>query len=147
MTIERVGHVVLKVRNLERSVPFYRDVLGLREVARLGRRMVFFSATGENHHDVALLAVGDAAPLAAGEGVGLYHVALRIGDHLDALRAAKAHLEAHGVPIAGVSDHRVSQSIYLSDPDGNGLELYVDADPALWRNDPTAVATVEPLRI
>ncbi|MBI4245695.1 MAG: VOC family protein [Candidatus Rokubacteria bacterium] len=147
MTVERVGHVVLKVRNLERSVPFYRDVLGLREVARLGRRMVFFSATGENHHDVALLAVGDAAPLAAGEGVGLYHVALRIGDHLDALRAAKAHLEAHGVPIAGVSDHRVSQSIYLSDPDGNGLELYVDADPALWRNDPTAVATVEPLRI
>lgn len=147
ITVERVGHVVLKVRNLERSVPFYRDVLGLREVARLGRRMVFFSATGENHHDVALLAVGDAAPLAAGEGVGLYHVALRIGDHLDALRAAKAHLEAHGVPIAGVSDHRVSQSIYLSDPDGNGLELYVDADPAVWRNDPSAVATVEPLRI
>jgi catechol 2,3-dioxygenase len=145
--VERVGHVVLKVRSLERSVPFYRDVLGLREVARLGDRMVFFSATGENHHDLALLQVGEVAVRPPREAVGLYHVALKIGDDLDRLRAAKAHLEAHGVEIAAISDHRVSQSIYLSDPDGNGLELYVDADPAVWRREPGAVATVGPLRL
>lgn len=145
--VERVGHVVLKVRSLERSVPFYRDALGLREVARLGQRMVFFSATGDNHHDLALLQVGDSAMVPARDAVGLYHVALKIGDSLDALRAAKSHLEAHGVAIAGLSDHRVSQSIYLSDPDGNGLELYIDADPSVWRQNPAAVATVGPLEL
>jgi catechol 2,3-dioxygenase len=147
ITIEKVGHVVLKVRSLERSVPFYRDVLGLKEVARLRGRMVFFSATGDNHHDLALLEVGDGAPASQREGVGLYHVALKIGDTLDQLRAAKAQLEAHGVGITGISDHRVSQSIYLEDPDGNGLELFVDADPAVWRRDPAAVATVGPLTL
>jgi catechol-2,3-dioxygenase len=150
IAIRRVGHVVLKVRSLARSVPFYRDVLGLRQVADLdGRwgRMVFFSATGENHHDVALLEVGEEAPVPPRNAVGLYHVALKIGDRLDDLRAAKAHLEAHGVRIAGVSDHRVSQSLYLADPDGHGLELYVDADPAVWRSDPTSVATVAPLSL
>lgn len=144
--IQRVGHVVLKVRSLERSVPFYRDVLGLREVARLWGRMVFFSATGENHHDLALLEVGDQAPRPPQEAVGLYHVALKIGGGLDALRAAKAVLDRHGVRTR-LADHRVSQSLYLNDPDGNGLELYVDADPAIWQTDPGAVATVEPLTL
>src|SRR5919197_5208704 len=102
--IQRVGHVVLKVRSLERSVPFYREVLGLREVARLGDHMVFFSATGENHHDLAILAVGDEAPSTPRGAVGLYHVALKIGDSVDALRRAKAKLELDGVRIAGISD-------------------------------------------
>jgi catechol 2,3-dioxygenase len=109
--------------------------------------MVFFSATGANHHDLAILEVGAEAPAPPPNAVGLYHVALKIGDSLAALRAAKAHLEAHGVRILGVSDHRVSQSIYTADPDGNTVELFVDADPAIWRADPTSVATVEPLRI
>jgi catechol-2,3-dioxygenase len=68
--------------------------------------------------------------------VGLYLVALRIGHSLEELRAAKAHLEAHGVEELRLRDHTVSQSIYLNDPDGNGLELYVDADPGIWRKDP-----------
>jgi catechol 2,3-dioxygenase len=155
ISVERVGHVVLKVRSLERAVPFYRDVLGLKEVARFGGqatlrsgvRMVFFSATGENHHDLALLEVGADAPAAAPNAVGLYHVALKIGDSLDDLRAAKAHLEAHAATILGISDHRVSQSIYLSDPDGNTIEVYVDGDPAIWRKDPASVATVGPLAL
>ena len=153
--VQGVGHVVLKVRDIERSVAFYRDVLGLREVARYegkttrggGARMAFFSATGANHHDLAVLEVGPDAPLAAPNAAGLYHVALKIGDSLDALRAAKAHLDAQGVRILGISNHRVSQSIYLADPDGNGLELMVDADPAIWRENPAAVATVEPLAL
>lgn len=144
--VQRVGHVVLKVRDLERSARFYTEVLGLREVARLGGRMAFFSA-GDNHHDLAVLEVGPDATAPSRDAVGLYHVALKIGDRLDDLRAAKRHLEAAGVPILAIRDHRVSQSIYFADPDGNGLELYVDADPAIWRGDPATVATVEPLEL
>jgi catechol 2,3-dioxygenase len=153
ISVKGVGHVVLKVRDLERSVAFYRDVLGLTEVARFAPRatrgagMAFFSATGANHHDVALLEVGRDAPAPPSHAVGLYHVALKIGDSLDALRDAKAHLDAHGVPIHGVSDHRVSQSIYLSDPDGNPLEIFVDADPRIWQDDPASVASVQPLAL
>ena len=147
ISVRGVGHVVLKVRDRERSARFYRDVIGLKEVARLGDRMVFFSATGRNHHDLAVLEVGPNAAPAAPAGVGLYHVALKIGDSLEDLRRAKAHLEAHGVQRVRISDHRVSQSIYLDDPDGNGLELFVDADPAIWRENPAAVAHVEPLEL
>ena len=111
INVKNVGHVVLKVRDLERSVRFYRDVLGLKDVARgtFGRPMVFFSATRENHHDLALFEVGpDAAPSEKNQ-VGLYHVALRIGHSLEELRAAKAHLEAHGVEELRLRDHTVSQ--------------------------------------
>ena len=143
INVRSIGHVVLKVRDLERSTRFYRDVLGLREVARgtFGRPMVFLSATGENHHDIGLYDVGSDAPSPDDKSVGLYHVALKIGDSLDELRAAKTHLETHDIADLRLRDHRVSQSIYLSDPDGNHLELYVDADPAVWREDPAAVAT------
>jgi catechol 2,3-dioxygenase len=146
--VSGVGHVVLKVRDLERAARFYRDVLGLKEVARanFGRPMAFFSA-GDNHHDLAVLEIGAEASVPGPRTVGLYHVALRIGTTLDELRAAKAHLETHGIADLRLSDHRVSQSIYLNDPDGNGIELYVDADPAIWREDPTAVASVGPLAL
>jgi catechol 2,3-dioxygenase len=137
---------VLKVRNLDRSIAFYAGVLGLKEVARLGQRMVFFSA-GANHHDLAILEVGEDAPAPPEMGVGLAHVAFKIGGSLEALRQAKAHLEARAVPIRGIRDHRVSQSIYTEDPDGTVVELYVDADPAIWAQDPSTVATVEPLSL
>ena len=147
--VQKVGHVVLKVRDIERSAAFYRDVIGLREVARgeFAAKMVFFSATGENHHDLALAEVGRDAPDAPPQAVGLYHVALKIGDSLDTLRAAREHLEAHGVTRLRIVDHRVSQSIYLTDPDGHGIELYVDADPRLWRDDPRSVANAIPLTL
>jgi catechol 2,3-dioxygenase len=146
INVQGVGHVVLKVRSLERAVQFYGHVLGLKEVGRLGTKMAFFSA-GTNHHDLAVLEVGAGAALPDRGAVGLYHVALKIGDDLEALRAAKAHLDAHGVEILALREHRVSQSIYLNDPDGNGLELFVDADPAIWRDDPSRVATTEPLQL
>jgi len=146
INVQGVGHVVLKVRNLERSVQFYTRVLGLKEVGRLGTKMAFFSA-GHNHHDLAVLEVGAAATFPDRGAVGLYHVALKIGDDLETLRSAKAHLDAHGIEILALREHRVSQSIYLNDPDGNGLELFVDADPAVWRDDPSRVATTEPLQL
>lgn len=146
MHIQALGHVVLKVRNLERSVQFYRDILGIREVARYRGAMVFFSF-GSNHHDLALLQLGEQASHPAETDVGLYHVAFKVGDTLDELRACKAHLERHGVTILGTSDHNVSQSVYIQDPDGIDIELYVDADPALWKDNPEAVAVVRPLRL
>lgn len=146
--VRNVGHVVLKVRDIERSARFYRDVLGLKEVARghFGRPMAFFS-TGDNHHDVAVMEMGPHAPAPAAEATGLYHVALRIGTTLDELRAARAHLQAHGVTQMRLRDHVVSQSIYVEDPDGNMVELYVDADPSTWRDTPEAVATSRPLSL
>jgi catechol 2,3-dioxygenase len=145
--VERVGHVVLKVRSLERSVPFYRDELGLREVGRYGGNMVFFSATGENHHDLGLLEIGDDARPPDERAVGLVHVALKIGDQLNDLRAAKAQLNANRVSILRIEDHRVSRSIYIADPDGNEIELYVDEDPLIWAKDPSAVASVAPFEL
>ena len=149
ISVRKVGHVVLKVRDLDRSAAFYRDVIGLKEVARgqFTAKMVFFSATGENHHDLALAEVGTDAPEAPANAVGLYHIALKIGDTLDELRAARTHLEAQGDTKLRLVDHRVSQSIYLSDPDGHGIELYVDADPSIWQGDPASVAHAEPLRL
>lgn len=144
MNLPRLGHAVVRVRSLERSLPFYREVLGLREVARHGEDMAFLSF-GDSHHDLALLQVGEAAAKADPRAVGLHHLAFKVGDGLAALRDWRDRLQAMGVAILGQSDHRVSQSLYLRDPDGILLELYVDADPALWREDPSAVAHVGPL--
>lgn len=143
MQVKALGHVVLKVRSLEKSVPFYRDVLGLKEVARYRGAMVFFSL-GASHHDLALMEIGPA-PAPGSHSVGMYHFALKVGDTLEELRRWRDHLAANGVPVLGMSDHRVSQSLYLRDPDGIEIELYVDADPSIWKHDPAAVATIEPL--
>ena len=149
----RLGHVVLRVRSLAISVPFYTGVLGLREVARLdgperdivGGELAFFSF-GSNHHDLALLESPQTRP-ADPQCAGLAHVALRIGDHIDTLQAFHAHLRELGVALERSRDHEVSQSLYLRDPDGLLIEVYVDADPALWAAHPEAVATVRPLLV
>jgi len=146
MRINKLGHAVLKVRSLAVSVPFYRDVLGLNEVARYGASMAFFSC-GDNHHDLALLEIGAQAAPPMDRQVGLYHLAFKVGESLDELRECRDHLAAHGVAIVGQADHRVSQALYCHDPDGILIELYVDADPAIWRDDPGAVAHVGALRL
>ena len=147
--VTALGHVVLKVQDLDRSAAFYREVLGLREVARdPADRMAFFTVAGAgNHHDLALVELGPDAARPEPHAVGLAHVAFKVGDRLDALRAMRARLDQHGVPLLGTSDHLVSQSLYFADPDGNVLECYVDGDPALWRENPRIVATTRPLTL
>jgi catechol 2,3-dioxygenase len=146
MGAKALGHAVLRVRDLDRSLAFYRDLLGLREVARYGAQMVFLSC-GENHHDLALQQIGKSAPDSNPAAVGLYHLAFKVGDSLRDLIEMKAKLEAAGVQILGASDHRVSKAIYVLDPDSIEIELYTDEDPAIWKASPQAVATVKPLAI
>jgi catechol 2,3-dioxygenase len=137
---QEVGHVVLRVRELERSIPFY-ELLGFRKVDQIGNMMAFFTATGANHHDLGLQAVGPNAPQPAPNAVGLYHVAIRLPSD-DHVRAAYRRLAAAGVEIVGSSDHGVSHSIYIRDPDGIELELYADVPG--WKDQHEQVATIRP---
>lgn len=142
MQVKELGHVVFFVRSLEKSVHFYRDILGFKpiEATEAPQGFAMFSS-GRTHHELLLIEVGPNAPAPPrGRRAGLYHIGIKIGDSLDELRAAKAELEAAGVPILGMSDHYVSKSLYLQDPDGNEVEVFID-DPAInWRENPTAVA-------
>jgi len=146
LRVQGLGHVVLKVRDLKRSVPFYRDVLGLKEVGHFGDRMVFFAVV-DNHHDIALLQTRADARRAPKDSPGLAHVALKIGDSLEQLRAARAWLETNGVEIRRIRDHIVSRSIYFPDPDGNEIEVFVDNEKKVWLDDPELVATSKELAL
>jgi len=142
MHIVELGHVVLYVRDLERSRQFYRDVLGFPEVVGgqpINSPAAAFS-TGRTHHELLLIEVGPgAASLPSGRQVGMYHIGLKIGDDDQALRDAIATLRDHGVAIGGMSDHHVSHSLYIADPDGNEIELYIDVPGVDWRSDPSLV--------
>jgi catechol 2,3-dioxygenase len=145
MKVQALGHAVLKVRSLERAEQFYNGMLGMPIAARHQTMPMTFFTLG-NHHDLAILAVGDDAPDAPRNAPGLYHIALKVGDTLDELRAVKDHLEQNGVKIDATIDHVVSKSIYIRDPDGNGVELYVDASD-VWKEDPQQVAQGAPLAL
>ena len=147
MQVKELGHVVLFVRDLEKSVHFYRDILGFHAIEMEGMHGAAVFSSGRTHHELLLIEVGPNAPTPSkGRRAGLYHIGLKIGDSLDELKAAKAELEAAGVPIVGMSDHYVTKSLYLLDPDGNEVEIYADGDPAVWRENPAAVvAPTRPL--
>jgi catechol 2,3-dioxygenase len=148
MEVKELGHVVLYVRNVERSRKFYRDVLGWREIAGFEGAVAAFSS-GRTHHELLLIEVGeDATPIPQGRRVGMYHFGLKVGETDDELREAIRGCQQNGVTIVGASDHTVTHSLYILDPDGNEIELYIDVQPALWKDDPQAVlAPVRPLRI
>jgi len=146
MKAHYLGHVVFYVRDLERSLGFYRDLLGFKEVGRVFNGTAAALTSGRTHHELLLIQVGDAPGPPKGPHRGLYHIGIKVGDSLDELRIAKQELEQTGVSIDGMSDHTVSQSLYLKDPDGNEVELYVDADEAIWKNNPSAVLSpIKPL--
>ena len=148
MEVKELGHIVLYVRDLDRSRHFNRDVLGWKQVTEMGDMAAIFSS-GRTHHELLLLEVGpSAAPVPAGRRLGLYHFGLKVGETDDELREALDTLRREEVPIAGMADHTVTHSLYITDPDGNEIELYIDVQPETWRDDPTAViASTKPLRL
>lgn len=148
MKVHYLGHVVFYVKDLEQSLIFYRDLLGFQEVGRIFNGAAAALTGGRTHHELLLIQVGDAPGPPRGRHRGLYHIGIKVGDSLDELRAAKKDLERAGVAIDGMSDHTVSQSLYLRDPDGNEVELYADADESVWKSNPAAVVSpIKPLRL
>ncbi len=153
MEIKELGHLVLYVRDLQRSVHFYRDVLGWRQIMGddedpLAFRAAAFNApSNRTHHELLLVEVGeDAADLPPGRRVGMYHFGLKVGDSDDELRDALAILRENDVRVLGMSDHTVTHSLYIADPDGHEIELYVDVPGVDWRLDPTLMASpIKPL--
>jgi catechol 2,3-dioxygenase len=147
--VQELGHIVLYVRDLERSVRFYRDVLGWRQVGpgELPFPAAMFSG-GRTHHELLLIEVGaDATPIPAGRRVGLYHFGLKVGDTDDDLRAALARLQESGVPLMGTADHGMTHSLYLADPDGNEIELYIDVEGVDWNDPEVLMSRPQALRL
>jgi catechol 2,3-dioxygenase len=130
----RIGHVHLKVADLDRALGFYCGVLGLGLTQRYGERAAFMAAGGYHHH-IGLNtweSLGGSPP--APGTTGLYHLALLYPTRA-ALADALRRVEAAGIPLDGASDHGVSEALYLRDPDGNGVELYRDRPEADWPRD------------
>lgn len=129
-----IGHVHLKVANLERAVTFYRDVLGFAVTARYGKGAAFLSAGGYHHH-IGLNTWESAGAMPPPPGhTGLYHFAILLPTRKDLARVVK-RLAENNHPIQGASNHGVSEAVYLEDPDGNGIELYVDRPKECWPKD------------
>jgi len=150
--VQELGHIVLYVHNIERSTTFYRDLLGWNQICAVGsggKVALFSSQSGRTHHELLLIDVGeDAERLPTGRRVGLYHFGLKIGDSDDQLREALNRLREAGASVLGASDHTVTHSLYIADPDGNEIELYIDVQPAVWKDDPAAIfARPRPLRL
>ncbi len=148
--VAELGHLVLYVRDVERSAAFYGDVLGWRRImpspGETPRGVAAFSG-GRTHHELLLIEVGDqATPIPQGRRIGLYHFGLKVGDTDDELREMLRRVTDAGVTVVGSSDHTVTHSLYILDPDGNEIELYVDVPGVDWKNDPSLFAApIRPL--
>ena len=126
-----IGHVHLKVADLERALHFYSGVLGFEITGRYGKQAAFLSAGGYHHH-IGLNTWESAGGSPPPRGTtGLYHVAIRYPTRAALADALRRLIEAH-VPLEGASDHGVSEALYLRDPDGNGIELYWDRPRETW---------------
>ena len=131
----RIGHVHLKVADLERAIAFYRGVLGFDVTQRYGRQAAFLSAGGYHHH-IGLNTWESAGGSPPPPGTtGLYHLAILYPTR-KALADALRRLVEAGIPLEGASDHGVSEALYLRDPDGNGVELYWDRPQDQWPRTP-----------
>jgi catechol 2,3-dioxygenase len=127
----RIGHVHLKVANLERSLAFYRDVLGFSVTQRYGSEAAFLSAGGYHHH-IGLNTWESAGGQPPPPGTtGLYHVAILYPTRVDLADAVRRIVKV-GLSLEGAADHGVSEAVYLRDPDGNGVELYRDRPADQW---------------
>lgn len=126
--VQALGHVVLKVRDLNRSEGFYSCVLGMQIISRNSDpRMTFFSlGTPGTHHDFALMELGANAPSPEHDATGLAHVALKVGSSPEALRLVRNVLHASGTTVLYEAERAFTTSIHVLDPDGNEIELYID---------------------
>jgi catechol 2,3-dioxygenase len=137
-----IGHVHLKVSDLERALDFYSGVLGFEVMARYGEEAAFISAGGYHHHLGLNTWESKGGPAPAAGTTGLFHTAIRYPDRRTLADAVRRVLDA-GVALTGASDHGVSEAIYLNDPDGNGVELYRDRPEEEWpHNEDGSVAIV-----
>ena len=129
-----IGHVHLKVSDLDKSVKFYGDVLGFKVMTRMGNSAAFLSAGGYHHH-IGLNTWESSGGKQPPKGsTGLYHFAILVPNRKELARVFNRLME-HDYPIEGASDHGVSEAIYLKDPDGNGIEIYADRPRSKWKYD------------
>lgn len=142
---ERIGHVVLKVRDLERSRKFYTEVLGMdvmKESPQIG--IVFLANNRRDHHEIALMQIGPQAQAPPANAVGLLHVAFRLRSE-EELRAAYNEFKEKDVPIVFTVDHGITKSIYFHDPDGHELEVYCDNPPEQYAKMPNSYMGMDKL--
>jgi catechol 2,3-dioxygenase len=126
-----IGHVHLKVADLERSLAFYRDALSFEVTQHFGKQAAFLSSGGYHHHlGLNTWESAGGQPPAPGT-TGLYHLALSYPKRVELAEAVRSVLKA-GIPLEGAADHGVSEAVYLRDPDGNGVELYWDKPKEQW---------------
>ena len=143
-----LGHVVYYVRDLQRSLKFYSEVVGLAVTGRIFNDRAALLSGGRTHHELLLIEVGEAPGPLTEKRIGLYHVGWKIGSDLAELKQARDRILELGYRIDGLSDHTLSQSIYLRDPDGNEVELFVDNPDFDWQHDSSWMqAPVKPLRL
>lgn len=144
----RIGHIHLKVSDMERALGFYRDLLGFEVTTMYGEQAAFLSAGGYHHHIGLNTWQSEGAPPAPKQSAGLFHTAFLYPSRKDLAAIVQRLMEA-GYPISGASDHGVSEAIYLDDPDGNGVELYRDRPREEWkyRPDGSIVMVTEPLKL
>ena len=140
MSNYRIGHAHLKVRDLNKSVDFYTSLLGFHVTERMGSHFAFLTG-GDMHHELALQEVGADAPSPHPFGVGLYHIAFEAVDE-QALKSMVEKLDASHIRNSLV-DHGISKAVYFSDPDGNGLEVYLDTRNRVGGRDQWGGATTK----
>ena len=142
----RIGHVHLKVANIDRALAFYHGVLGFDIVIRMGDQVAFVSAGGYHHHlGLNTWESKGGTPPPPGT-TGLYHVAILYQERAELADALRRLMQA-GIPLGGASDHGVSEALYLNDPDGNGIELYWDRPRDLWPLDGNGDVTMYTRRL
>ena len=127
-----LGHIVLYVKDLQESIRFYVNIVGLDMQGMTFNGKAAVLSGGSTHHELMLIEVGEAPGPLQGKRIGVYHSGWKIGNHLHELRALYHKLKDMDYPIHGQADHTISQSLYLYDPDGNEVELYVDNPDYDW---------------
>ncbi len=128
------------MRELERSAEFYGQLLGWQSLPMPAGMPAAAFSSGRTHHELLLIEIGkSAAPASRGHRAGLYHFGLKIGDSDDDLRAALQVIAQYDITLTGMSDHTVTHSLYITDPDGNQIELYVDVPGVDWQAHPELI--------